>query len=102
MYDINLTDGSFNTAEKIDMYYLVDGELIIEGYAQLKSITTTDNNDIEYNIVLFGNTANLFSKAKGKYLRDLDISEYDHPLVKEGDRAKLGFSNTRERNTRTV
>lgn len=83
VYDINLTDGSFNTAEKIDMYYLVDGELIIEGYAQLKSITTTDNNDIEYNIVLFGNTANLFSKAKGKYLRDLDISEYDHPLVKE-------------------
>lgn len=83
VYDINLTDGSFDTSKKIDMYYLVDGMLIMEGYAQLKSISTTDNNDIDYNIVLFGNTANLFSKAKGKYLRDLDISEYDHPLVKE-------------------
>jgi len=83
VYDINLTDGSFNTAERTDMYYLVDGQLIMEGYAQLKSIEILDNNDINYNIVLFGNTANLFSKAKGKYLRDLDISEYDHPLVKE-------------------
>lgn len=83
VYDINLTDGSFDTSKKIDMYYLVDGMLIMEGYAQLKNISTTDNNDIEYNIVLFGNTANLFSKAKGFYLRDLDVSEYNHPLVKE-------------------
>jgi len=83
VYDINLTDGSFDTSKKIDMYYLVDGMLIMEGYAQLKNISTTDNNDIDYNIVLFGNTANLFSKAKGKYLTDLDLSEYDHPLVKE-------------------
>lgn len=70
IYDINLTDGSFDTSKRVDMYYLVDGELIMEGYAQLKSIETTDNNDISYNIVLFGNTANLFSKAKGKYLTD--------------------------------
>lgn len=83
IYDINLTDGSFDTSKKIDMYYLVDGELIIEGYAQLISVDTTDNNDINYNILLFGNTANLFSKAKGKYLSDLDISIYNHPLVKE-------------------
>ena len=83
IYDINLTDGSFDTSKRVDMYYLVDSELIIEGYAQLKSIETTDNNDISYNIVLFGNTANLFSKAKGKYLTDLDISIYNHPLTKE-------------------
>ena len=83
IYDINLTDGSFDTSKRIDMYYLVDGELIIEGYAQLISVDTTDNNDINYNILLFGNTANLFSKAKGKYLSDLDISIYNHPLVKE-------------------
>ena len=83
IYDVNLTDGSFDTSKRIDMYYLVDGELIIEGYAQLISVDTTDNNDINYNILLFGNTANLFSKAKGKYLSDLDISIYNHPLVKE-------------------
>ncbi len=81
--DINLTDGSFDTSKKVDMYYLVDGQLIIEGYAQLKSISITDNNDIEYNIVLFGNTANLFTKAKGLLLKDLDVSEYNHQLVKE-------------------
>ena len=81
--DVNLTDSSFDTSKKVDMYYLVDGQLIIEGYAQLKSISITDNNDIEYNIILFGNTANLFAKAKGLLLRDLDISEYNHPLTKE-------------------
>jgi len=83
LFDVNLVDGSFDTSVKVDMFYLVDGELITEGYAQLESIDITDNNDINYNVILIGNTANLFAKIKGKYLTDLDISEWNHPLTKE-------------------
>ncbi len=79
-FEINLVDGSFDTSKKVDMLYLAGGQVILEGYARLKSIETTDNVDINYNLLLMGEVANLFSKVKGKDLRDIDISEYDHPL----------------------
>lgn len=80
-FEINLVDGSFDTSKKADMVYMVGGEIIVEGYARLKSITQTDNVDIFYNTILMGETTNLFSKIKGKYLQDIDLSEYDHPLL---------------------
>lgn len=83
VFEINLEDGSFDTSKKADMFYEVDGEIIMEGYMQMKSITTTDINDISYNVLLFGNTANLFANIKGEFLHDLDISEFNHPLVNE-------------------
>ena len=83
VFEINLEDGSFDTSKKADMFYEVDGEIIMEGYMQMKSITTTDIDDISYNVLLFGNTANLFANIKGEFLHDLDISEFNHPLVNE-------------------
>ena len=63
-FEINLVDGSFDTSKKADMVYMVGGEIIVEGYARLKSITQTDNVDIFYNTILMGETTNLFSKIK--------------------------------------
>jgi len=81
-FEINLVDGSFDTSKKADMVYMVGGQTIMEGYCRLKSIDTTDNVDIQYNVVLMGETANLFSKVKGLYLTDVKgLSEYDHPLL---------------------
>ena len=79
-FEINLVDNSFDTSKKADMVYLASGEVILEGYARLKYIDVTDNVDISYNLILMGETANLFSKIKGKVLRDINLSEYDHPL----------------------
>ena len=81
VFDINSVDSSFDTTKKADMFYEVDGEIIMEGYLQLKSIDSTDINEIKYNVVLFGNTANLFSKIKGKFLEDLDMSTFNHALT---------------------
>lgn len=81
-FEINLVDGSFDTSKKADMVYLVGGQTIMEGYARLKSTSELDNVDISYNLVLMGETANLFSKIKGKFLHDIDLSEYDHPLLR--------------------
>jgi len=61
-FEINLVDGSFDTSKKVDMVYLAGGQVILEGYARLKSIETTDNVDINYNLILMGEVANLFSK----------------------------------------
>ena len=81
-FEINLVDGSFDTSKKVAMVYMVDGITIMEGYCRLKTIDTTDNVDIVYNVILMGETANLFSKIKGKYLHDIDLSEYNHPLLR--------------------
>lgn len=85
-FEINLVDGTFNPSLKASMLLLVDGLENMRGYVQLKSISVTDNNDISYNVVLFGELGNLFTDIKDKYLHDVDLSEYDHPLVEEAQR----------------
>lgn len=83
IFEINLADGSFNPTVKADCLYLVDGSEIINGYCQLKNIKETDDKEIEYDIVMFGNVANLFNSIDDKYLTDLDLSQWNHPFTKE-------------------
>lgn len=80
IFEINLADGTFNPTVKADCLYLVDGSKIIDGYCQLKKITETDDKEIEYAIVMFGNVANLFNGIDDKYLHDLDLSQWNHPF----------------------
>ncbi len=80
IFEINLTDGSFDPTVKADCLYLVDGSEIINGYCQLKNIKETDDKEIEYDIVMFGNVANLFNGVDDKYLHDLDLSQWNHPF----------------------
>jgi len=75
IFELNLTDGSFNPTVKVDLLYLVDGEPIMRGYCQLKSITQLNNNDITYNIVMFGTIANIFREMGEDYLDAL--AEFD-------------------------
>lgn len=83
IHDINNTDGLFNPTLKADVLYLVDGLTIIDGYCQLKKVTETDGKEIGYSMVLFGNVASLFSSIGGKFLTDLDLSQWNHPFDKD-------------------
>ena len=97
IFELNLTDGSFNPTVKVDLLYMVEGEPIIRGYCQLKSITQLNNNDITYNIVMFGTIANIFREMGEDYLTDLadfnifgtatpdtvnSLSRWNHPFDK--------------------
>jgi len=79
----SLQDITFNPTIKIDCTYIVDGEPIIEGYCQLKSITQTNNNELVYNIVMFGSIANIFREMGEDYLDStamVDVLDrWNHP-----------------------
>jgi len=83
LFELNISNGTFNPLVKADCQYIVDGHIIIDGYCKLKSITQLDNDDIEYNLVLFGSVANIFRELGEKYLNELDLSQWDHPFTRE-------------------
>lgn len=84
IFDINITNGLFNPTVKADILYLVDGAEVIRGFMQLKEIVTTNNHDIEYKAVLFGQFANFFKEIEGKQLNEITgLDTYDHILNQE-------------------
>lgn len=92
LFDINTDFTYFNPNIKTDARIYVNGTIVMDGYFQLTNINkinTTDlqGNEIEYDIVFFENTVDIFSKIKDQFLtenidstNDLDFSAYDHPL----------------------
>ncbi len=74
------SDSTFNPQKKAPAYLLCDSETVMEGYLQLNGISTTNLGEIMYNVVLYTDTGDLFSKIEGKYLTDLDFSELTHEL----------------------
>lgn len=55
-----------------------NGEDVFNGYAQLVAVRRTDNEGIEYDIVIYGSLAELFKSIGDSELDDLSFSEFDH------------------------
>jgi len=83
IFEINISNKTFNVTAKADCLYTVDDETIIDGYLQLKEIKVTDFNEIFYEVVMYSDTADFWAAIKDLYLTDLDLSTYDHPFTKE-------------------
>jgi hypothetical protein len=72
-------DSSFNPNKKINAIIVQDGYQQLNGVLQLKRIIKNVNNDdISYEVVIFGQFANLFYNIGDTKLCDLDLSEYNH------------------------
>jgi len=83
IFDINTDTNIFDATKKADIVYIVAGASIY-GYAQLKNIVIVNKYDIEYQIVIFGNFANLFKEIEGSLLEDITgLAKYDHILNQE-------------------
>lgn len=98
----------FNPNLKADAILYKNGIAMIQGYLQLTNVSITDEQEIEYEVIIIGRTANLFQDLGEKKLNELDLSAYDHtwnytniaaswtPLVTRGYYYGLidkGFSN---------
>ena len=68
----------FNPNLKADAILYKNGIAMIQGYLQLTNINIVDENQIEYEIIIIGKTANLFQDLGEKKLNELDLSAYDH------------------------
>ena len=78
IFDVNITDGSFNPNAKVKAILTIDDENQINGYLQMLSITINDDSKIEYEVMILGNVGNIFNALGTAELTALDLSAYDH------------------------
>lgn len=71
----------YNPTKKVKAVYYEDSLEIITGYAQLTDIIKT-NEEIVYELVIFGENADFFKSIEGKKLSELDLSPLDHVYSK--------------------
>lgn len=97
LFDVNSTFDFFNPNIKVKAKIIVDSSTVLDGFLQLKNIKKLNNTDlqgnlVQYEVVIFDNTADLFSDIGDKELTDLDFSDYDH--IYGRDTIVASWSNT--------
>lgn len=76
-FNINTED--FDPSRKIPAYINDSGETLITGSIRLNNvIRDLDRQVIAYELGFFGDTSDLGSVIAGKYLRDLDLTMFNH------------------------
>lgn len=74
---------NFNPNKKADVLVLVDGFEQLRGFIRLIQINVLDNDTIEYECSLHGQTADLFTTLGNAKLSELSFDEYNHVLNKD-------------------
>ena len=83
-YNVNSTDGTFDSSVKTKASIYVDSNLVFEGYLQLLKV----NNSTEfYDAVVFGEIANIAIALSEKKLSELDLSDFNHVLSRTNVKA---------------
>lgn len=91
LFDVNSDFTFFNPNLKTPAKIVVNSEVVIDGFLQLKSIETKDK--IVYKCVINSNAVDFFSDIKDKKLSELDLSSYDHTYDKTN--IENSWTNTR-------
>jgi hypothetical protein len=65
-----------NLKAKAEIYY--NNALQFTGICQLLNVNVTDKYEVEYEVAFFGELQNIYQFFTNKYLRDIDLSQYDH------------------------
>lgn len=83
LFDINSDFTNYNVNKKTEAYLVINGEIVIDGFIQLRKVrklvnVDSDGNEIQYEVVIFNNAVDLLTELSEKTLADLDLSEYNH------------------------
>lgn len=81
IFDINTDLQTFNPNLKTDVVYLVNGEIQLDGYLQLKTIKNK-NGLINYECIIIGRTGNFFNALSDKELTELDFTSLNHTYTR--------------------
>ena len=90
IFDLDTDLQTFNPNLKTDVIYLVDGEVQIDGYLQLKAIKNKDGF-IVYNCIIIGRVGNFIAELQNAELTDLDLSSLDHNYTKANQSATWNY-----------
>lgn len=82
-FDITADYSKFNPNIKTPCKFILDGDEIINGFLQLEKIDTNDKGDVQYNVILFDNSTELFQIIKNRFVKDLDYSDLDHVFSRD-------------------
>jgi len=83
VFDVNSTSLFFNQKHKEECIITIDGQVAFEGIFQLTNVSKIYDNDnftLVYDCYLKSETSNFYTIIDGKYLTDLDVSEYNHTI----------------------
>ncbi len=91
IFETNLANGTYNPNIKAPMRYEVDDIGIMNGFMKLTGINILDEEEITYELVIYGKFASFMSDLKDQYMTDLYESVglyegfdiYDHQFTKE-------------------
>lgn len=78
--DITNFSPDFNPSIKASCRVYVDTMLQLDGYCQLLKVIKTKNT-YDYEICVFGVIGDFFTSLDGRFLTDLDFSDYSHELT---------------------
>jgi len=83
VFEVN-SDSTFNPNLKLDAVYYQNDIAVFSGFIQLKDIIKKDYNQVEYSVVLFGETANIFRELGNKFLNDAGMlwDNLDHDYTR--------------------
>ena len=118
VFEVN-SDSTFNPNLKLDAVYYQNDIAVFSGFIQLKDIHKKDYNQVEYSVVLFGETANIFRKLGNKFLNDVGMnwsdlnhdytqavqagswtptigSQYTYPMINYGNDTDISVYNVNE------
>ncbi len=78
-HDVTADFSVFNPNVKTPVKFSLDGDEIINGYMQLEKINTNDNGNVQYIVVLYDNSTELFQIIKDKFVKDLvGLADLNH------------------------
>ena len=78
---------NFNPNLKAKAEITYNEALQFSGICQLLNVNVTDKYEIEYEVSFFGSLQNVYQFFNNGYLRDVDLSEYDHSLSADNQSA---------------
>lgn len=70
IFEVNLSLQTFNPNLKTDVIYLVDGEINLDGYLQLKQVNILDNDKVTYDCTIVGRLGDFVTDLGDKLLDD--------------------------------
>lgn len=91
IFDVNIELGTFNPKESIPTVIRIDDEEILKGNMQLLSLSV-EQGLVEYEVTIFGTLTSFKSKIENKYMRDLDLSKYNHIRNQENIKNSIDYS----------
>jgi len=78
-YNINATYTDYDVARKLDAQLIYDGYILMEGYIRLNNVVV-ENRRVTYDLTFYSEFGNLLANIGDRFMRDLDLSDLDHPF----------------------